>query len=147
MNRTEYRNAVRGLLGVDIDVASLLPTDDSSHGFDNVNLGGLSPMLLERYLAAGRKISRVAIGTQVKTPIAETITLPLDLTQDYHIDGLPFGTRGGVVRSYTFPADGEYLFQVRLGRDRLGDNVAGLHDTQQLEIVLDGARIQSWTLE
>ena len=146
LNRTEYRNAIRDLLALDIEVASLLPADDSSHGFDNVSLAGLSPTLLERYLLTAGTISRLAIGTQVRAPIVDTVVLPSDLTQDYHFDGLPFGTRGGLVRSHTFPVDGEYLLDVRLGRDRLGDFVAGLHESHQLEIMVDGERVEVWTL-
>jgi hypothetical protein len=146
LNRTEYRNVIRDLLALDVDVSTLLPADDSSHGFDNVSVSGLSPMLFERYLMAARKISRLAIGTQVRAPIAETVVLPLDLTQDYHVDGMPFGTRGGLRREFTFPADGEYTFEVRLGRDRLGDSVAGLRDSHELDVTIDGERVQSWTL-
>src|SRR5207248_3256369 len=108
LNRTEYQNAIRDLLSLDIDAASLLPKDDASYGFDNVGAGGLSPTLIERYLAAAQKISRLAIGIPVRTPGASVVVLPADLTQEDHVEGLPFGTRGGTVMHYTFPADAEY---------------------------------------
>ena len=147
LSRTEYRNAIRDLLALDIDVASLLPADDLSHGFDNVSLGGLSPTLLDRYLSSAATISRLAVGTQIRDPLVNTFVLPSDLAQDHHIDGLPFGTRGGLVRNHTFPVDGEYLLAVRLGRDRLGDNVAGLHEAHQLEVTVDGERAVLWGLD
>ncbi|HEU5022102.1 MAG TPA: DUF1587 domain-containing protein, partial [Bryobacteraceae bacterium] len=125
MNRTEYHNAIRDLLDLDVDVSSLLPGDDSSHGFDNVTVGELSPTLLERYLAAAKKISRLAIGSPVRSPGGETITLPADLTQESHFDGLPFGTRGGALVHYTFPEDGEYDIRLRLTRDR-NEDIEGL---------------------
>src|SRR5918993_2883558 len=118
LNRTEYQNAIRDLLDVEIDIDAMLPSDDSSHGFDNISVGGLSPMLLERYLSAAQKISRLAVGTPVRAPGAETIILPADLTQEDHFDGQPFGTRAGTSVRYTFPADGEYQFELRLTRDR-----------------------------
>ena len=141
LNRTEYQNAVRDLLGVEIDAASLLPTDDSSHGFDNVNVGGLSPTLLDRYLSAAQKISRLAVGSPVRSPAENAVVLPLDLTQNEQMDGMPFGTRGGTSFRYTFPLAGEYAFQIRLARNR-DEILMGLTEPQQLEIAVDGQRIK-----
>ena len=104
LNRTEYQNAVRDLLDLHVDVAAMLPSDDSSHGFDNISVGGLSPMLLERFLSAAQKISRLAVGTPVRSAGAETVILPADLTQEDHFEGQPFGTRAGARVSHTFPA-------------------------------------------
>ena len=104
LNRTEYQNAIRDLLAVEVDVTSLLPSDESSHGFDNVTVGDLSPTLLERYLSAARKISRLAIGSPSRSPGGETIMLPPDLTQEEHFDELPFGTRGGTGGPLHVPA-------------------------------------------
>jgi mono/diheme cytochrome c family protein len=146
LNRTEYRNAIRDLLAVDVDVSSLLPGDDSSHGFDNVTVGELSPALLERYLAAAQKISRLAVGSAVHAPGGETILLPPDLTQEEHFDELPFGTRGGAVTKYTFPLDAEYEIQLRLARDR-NEHVEGLTGAHQLELTLDGERLQVFTVK
>ena len=145
LNRTEYQNAIRDLLDLEIDVEAMLPGDDSSHGFDNISVGGLSPTLLERYLSAAQKISRLAVGTPVKAAGAETIVLPPDLTQEYHFDGQPFGTRAGTSVHYTFPADGEYQFELRLTRDR-NELIEGLTEPHQVEVSLDGVRQQLFTL-
>ena len=144
LNRTEYHNAIRDLLDLDVDVSALLPSDDSSHGFDNVTVGELSPTLLERYLSAARKISRLAIGGEIHAPGGETVMLPPDLTQEQHFDELPFGTRGGTVVHYNFPLDGEYEVQLRLTRDR-NEHVEGLTGTHQVELTLDGERVQVFT--
>ncbi len=146
LNRTEYRNAIRDLLALDVDVSSLLPGDDSSHGFDNVTVGELSPTLLERYLSAAQKISRLAIGSPVRSPGGDTMILPADLTQESHFDELPFGTRGGTVVHYTFPQDGEYEVQLRLARDR-NEDVEGLTGSHEVEVTLDGVRIQVFTVK
>ena len=145
LNRTEYHNAIRDLLALDVDVSSLLPKDDVSHGFDNVGVGELSPTLLERYLAAAQKVSRLAVGSPLPSPGSYVVVLPADLTQEDHIDGLPFGTRGGTVVHYTFPIDGAYDVQVRLSRDR-NENVEGLTEPHQIELSLDGKRLELLTV-
>ena len=137
LNRTEYQNAIRDLLALDVDVSALLPKDDVSHGFDNVGVGEFSPTLLERYLAAAQKVSRLAVGSPLPSPASHIVVLPADLTQEDHFDGLPFGTRGGTVVRHTFPLDGTYEIQVRLSRDR-NENVEGLTEPHQLEVTLDG---------
>jgi mono/diheme cytochrome c family protein len=146
LNRTEYRNAIRDLLALDVDVAALLPMDESSHGFDNVTVGDLSPTLLDRYMSAAEKISRLAVGIPSRSPGGDTITLPPDLTQEEHLEGLPLGTRGGAVVPYTFPLDAEYEIQVRLARDR-DEHVEGLTAPHQLELLLDRERVQLFLLE
>jgi hypothetical protein len=146
LNRTEYQNAVRDLLSIDVDVTSLLPKDDASYGFDNVGVAGLSPTLLERYLTAAQKISRLAIGTPVRTPASNVLVLPPDLTQEDHIEGLPFGTRGGTVMHYMFPVDGDYDIQVRLMRNR-NENVEGLTEAHDLEVTIDGERAALFTIK
>ncbi len=113
-NRTEYQNAIRDLLALDIDAGALLPPDDSSHGFDNVTVGDLSPTLLERYISAAQKISKLAVGSPGRSPGGDTIRVRPDITQEEHVEGLPFGTRGGALIQYTFPQDGEYDIQLRL---------------------------------
>jgi len=145
LNRTEYQNAIRDLLALDVDVADLLPSDDASYGFDNVSVAGLSPTLMERYLSAAQKISRLAVGSPLPRPVGRVVVLPPDLTQEGRIDGLPLGTRGGVAVDHTFPNDGEYRIQVRLSRDR-NENVEGLTEPHQLEITLDGQRLQVFTI-
>ena len=146
MNRTEYHNVIRDLLALDVDVAALLPNDESSHGFDNVTVTDLSPTLLERYLSAARKVSRLAIGAPVSAPAGHTIYLPPDLTQEAHFDELPFGTRGGTVVPHTFPLDAFYEVQLRLARDR-NEHVEGLKDTHEVELMLDGERVQTFTVK
>src|SRR6476661_1007870 len=146
LTRTEYKNAVRDLLALDIDVTSMLPADESSYGFDNVTVGDLSPTLLDRYVTAAEKISRVAVGRTSKSPGGETIRVPADLTQEEHIDGLPIGTRGGALVRYTFPMDGEYEIQVRLTRDR-DEHVEGLSEPHDLELLLDRGRVQLFTVK
>ena len=102
LNRAEYQNAIRDLLALDVDVSSLLPKDDASYGFDNVGVGDFSPTLLERYLAAAQKVSRLALGSPLPSPTSHIVVLPADLTQEDHVDGLPFGTRGGT--SFAIPS-------------------------------------------
>jgi mono/diheme cytochrome c family protein len=141
LTRTEYQNAVRDLLALDIDAASLLPPDEASYGFDNVTVGDLPPMLLERYLNAAEKISRLAVGRASKSPGGDTIRIPPDVTQEDHVAGLPLGTRGGALVPYTFPLDGEYEIQVRLRRDR-DEKIEGLSEPHDLELLLDRRRLQ-----
>ena len=116
LNRTEYQNSIRDLLALDIDLTSLLPKDEPSYGFDNVNPGGISPTLLERYILAAQKVSRLAVGTPVRSPASEVVILPPDLTQEDHVEELPVGTRGGKILLHNFPRDGEYEIQLRLTR-------------------------------
>src|SRR5205809_2737481 len=107
LNRTEYQNAIRDLLVLDIDAASLLPADESANGFDNVTVGDLSPTLLDRYVSAAQKISRLAVGSTQSSLQSDIIQLPADLKQEDQLPGLPMGTRGGASVSYTFAQDGE----------------------------------------
>jgi len=146
MTRTEYQHAVHDLLALDVDVSSLLPADESSYGFDNVTVGDLSPTLLDRYIAAAEKISRVAVGRPSVSPDGDTIRTPVDLTQEEHIEGLPIGTRGGALVDYTFPMDGDYEFQIRLTRDR-NEHVEGLNDAADLELLLDRERVKLFTVK
>ena len=136
LNRTEYRNAIRDLLDLEIDAATLLPKDDASHGFDNLTGGDLSPTLLNRYISAAEKISRLAVGSPISRPNGDTYRLKPDLTQEEPVANLPLGTRGGTLIRHTFPRDGEYEIQIRLTRDR-NEMVEGLHETHDLEVLLD----------
>ena len=145
LNRTEYRNAIRDLLALDIDPAALLPKDDVSHGFDNVAAGDLSPTLLNRYIAAAEKISRLAVGAPRRAPGGDTFRLRPDLTQEEHVEGLPLGTRGGTLLNHTFARDGEYEIQIRLARDR-NEAVEGLHEAHELEVLLDRERVERFTV-
>ncbi len=141
LNRAEYQNAIRDLLSLDVDVSALLPKDDASHGFDNVGVVELSPTLLERYLAAAQKVSRLAVGSPLPSPASHLVVLPPDLTQEDHLAGMPLGSRGGAVTRYTFPLSGTYEIQIRLSRDR-NENVEGLSEPQQIELALDGTRLE-----
>src|ERR1044071_2696712 len=109
LNRTEYANAIRDLLDLDIDPAAYLPVDDSSSGFDNVAGSlGISPALVEGYMSAAGKISRTALGREI-APQEKRFIAPQDYSQEDHVEVLPFGSRGGMLIRYNFPADGEYV--------------------------------------
>jgi mono/diheme cytochrome c family protein len=141
LNRAEYGNAIRDLLGFDVDVATLLPPDDSSYGFDNVAEAlGTSPALLQAYLAAARKISAVAVGDPHIGAGGVTYSVRQDLSQDTHIEGLPLGTTGGAVFRHVFPADGYYDFRLRLYRTNL-DTTRGLEQPHRMELSIDGERV------
>ncbi|WP_165070204.1 DUF1592 domain-containing protein [Paludisphaera rhizosphaerae] len=136
LTRTEYQNAIRDLLGLEIDASALLPPDESSRGFDNITVGDLSPTLLDRYLTAAQKISRLAVGSPGGSADGETIRIRADVTQEEHVEGLPLGTRGGALITHVFPRDGEYEVQLRLARDR-NEHVEGLREPQELELMID----------
>lgn len=140
LNRTEYTNSIRDLLSLNIDASTFLPADDSSHGFDNM-AGTLtsSPALMEAYLSAAGKISRLAIGTET-APTLSVFDVPVDTSQNGHIEGLPFGTRGGMLIEHEFPADGEYVFTVK-GMTGYFTRVLGNVKGEQLEVTIDGERV------
>ncbi len=135
LTRTEYQNAVRDLLAVEFDAQAALPADESSHGFDNITVGDLPPALLDRYLTAAQKIARMAVGNSDKPEIT-TVRVRGDVTQEYHVPGLPLGTRGGVLIPQVFSREGDYEVQIRLQRDR-NEQVEGMHGAQRLQILLD----------
>jgi len=142
LNRTEYKNAVRDLLGLDVDVVALLPPDDESYGFDNIaDVLRTSPALLERYLSASWKIGRLAVGDAAISPDTATYRVKPDLSQDGHLEGLPLGTRGGISVQHTFPLDGEYEIRVRLWRPTT-DIIRGIASKHQVEISIDGERVK-----
>ena len=146
LNRTEYHNAIRDLISVEVDVATLLPSDSASYGFDNVTVGNLPPTRLERYVGAAEKISRLAVGRPTSTPGGATLRTPPDLTQEKHLAGLPIGTRGGALVPYTFPADGEYEIKIRLARDR-NEHVEGMGEAHEVELLLDRERVTLFRVE
>ncbi len=146
LNRTEYANAIRDLLALEVDAAALLPPDDSAYGFDNVSdVLGVSPSLQERYLSAALKISAVAVGDPDLAPGSDTYRVPQDLTQNQHIEGLPLGTVGGLRVRHTFPLDAEYDFQTKLYRTNL-NIVRGLEYAHEFEIAVDGTPIHRVTI-
>ena len=147
LNRTEYANAIRDLIALEVDSDALLPSDESAHGFDNVGDAlSVSPLLLERYLVAARKISRLAIGDSTIRPVFETYDVPSYLMQEQRTsEDLPFGSRGGVAIRHYFPLDGEYTIQIGLQRNAR-DYIRGLGEPHQLDVRLDGARIKMFTV-
>jgi len=145
LTRAEYQNAIRDLLALEIDATTLLTKDESSHGFDNVTVGSLSPAQLNRYISAAQKISRLAIGRSPQSPGVDTIRIRPDVTQEERDAGLPIGTRGGTVIPYHFPQDGEYEIRIRLARDR-NEHVEGLKEPHELELLLDRKRVQLFTV-
>jgi len=141
LNRAEYANAIRDLLALDVDSTALLPPDDESSGFDNIaDVLRMSPSLMERYLSASWNISREAVGDMNIAPGTTTYRVRPDLSQDQHIDGLPLGTRGGMLVHHYFPLDAEYIIKVRLWRNTF-DLMRGMEDAHQIEISLDGKRL------
>ncbi len=147
LNRAEYANAIRDLLGVDVDVAELLPADDMGYGFDNIgDVLNVSPVLMERYLLAAGKISRLAIG-DANAPVSfETHELPHGLVQTERMsEEMPLGSRGGAAFSHNFPVDAEYEISVTLQRGRF-DGVMGLERERKLDLRLDGKRLKLFTI-
>jgi len=143
LNRAEYANAIRDLLGLDVDPSSLLPPDDSSSGFDNnADVLGVSPLLLERYVGAARKIAAMAVGDPSTGPSTETYRVRGDTSQDVHKEGLPLGTVGGLLATHMFPLDGEYRINVRLLETTLA-TIRGLEFPSTVEVLLDGERVHS----
>ena len=146
LNRAEYKNAIRDLLALDVDVATLLPPDDSAYGFDNISdVLGVSPSLQERYLTAAGKISRLAVGDRSMRPGSDTYRVPQDLSQNQHIEGLPLGTVGGLQVRHTFPLDAEYQFRTQLYRTNL-NIVRGLQYPSEFEISIDGRQVHHVTI-
>ncbi len=150
LNRTEYANAVRDLLAVDIDADLVLPADDSGYGFDNIAaVLSVSPILLQRYLSAAKKISRVAIGDLNVELNRETFTFSPLLKQDRRMsEDLPFASRGGVAFQYNFPLDGEYILKIRLQRSGSlhDESVIGLSEQNDIEVRLNGHEIKIFHL-
>jgi hypothetical protein len=143
LNRTEYANVIRDLLHLDIDPAKYLPSDDSTYGFDNIaGALGISSTLVEAYVSAAQKISRLAVG-EAEPASLMVYRAPEDTSQEYHIEGLPFGTRGGMLVNHVFPSDGEYTITVT---PIFGDNMSptgfGSVPCEKLEILLDGERVE-----
>ena len=144
LTRTEYQNAVRDLLALEhlpkeLNVELLLPADNAASGFDNLaELLFVSPTLMERYLSAARKISRLAVGDLTIPPLVDRYSFPRELPQDVHVEGLPFGTRGGTLITSHLPLDGEYVVTIEFaGR---------AYDPHQLEITVDGTRVNLFTV-
>jgi Protein of unknown function (DUF1592)/Protein of unknown function (DUF1588)/Protein of unknown function (DUF1587)/Protein of unknown function (DUF1585)/Protein of unknown function (DUF1595) len=146
LNRSEYGNAIRDLLALEIDARALLPGDNSDSGFDNIaDVLSVSPALLDRYLSAARKISRLAIGRQTMTD-SVTYQRGRNWYQDDRMsEDLPFGSIGGVALPYQFPVDGEYSVRIKL-QTNIYDYIQGLGNTHDLDVRLDGALIKRFTI-
>ena len=146
LNRAEYARALRDLLDLDLDLSPYLPPDTVSAGFDNVaDVQDFSPTLLEGYLRAASQISRIAVGDRTASAATATYTVPQNESQMRHVDGTPFGTRGGLAVTHVFPADGDYVFSVLLSRTSTGElfgntNVALAGRDEEIEISINGVR-------
>ncbi len=142
LNRAEYANAIHDLLALDVDATALLPPDDESSGFDNIaDVLRMSPSLMERYLSASWNISREAAGNMNIAPAMATYRVRPDLSQDQHIEGLPLGTRGGILVHHYAPLDAEYVIKLRLWRNTF-DLMRGMEDAHQIEISVDGSQVR-----
>src|SRR5437867_8006061 len=148
LNRSQYANAIRDLIALEIDSAVLLPADDSGYGFDNIgDVLTVSPRLLEKYLSAAASISRLAVGdpsvsqTSVDYPIH-----PATVQTERESADLPIGSRGGIAVRHYFPLDAEYVIKVRLQRGKDATNILGMNRAHQLDILIDGKRIKSFTV-
>jgi len=146
LTRFEYENAIRDLLGLEIDASIWLPKDEASFGFDNVTAGELSPTLINRYLTAAEKISELAIGGSILKPRGDTFRVRPDITQEKHLEGLPIGTRGGISIPYHFPQDGQYEVTIRLARDR-NEQVEGLRGEHDVLLLLDRANVKTFRVK
>src|SRR5688572_10144857 len=145
LNRAEYENAIRDLLGLEIDASSWLPTDEISYGFDNIaGVLKLSPLLTERYLNTAQKVARLALGTPAP-PNGDLFRVPDQLDQDVRLEGMPVGTRGGTRVDYLASRDGDYVIKVRLSRG-IDYDIPYFIGEQQLEIGVDGEPVKVFTL-
>jgi len=148
LNRTEYTNAVRDLLGLEVDARALLSADEADQeGFDNVaSVLSVSPALLENYLSAARALSRLAVGDPALHPVIDTFKISKALVQDDRLgDDQPFGSQGGALVRYYFPLDAEYTIKVLLRRQEY-DYILGLGEPHDLDIRVDGARLKRFTV-
>ena len=145
LNRSEYANAIRDLLALDVDAAALLPVDGAEAGFDNIaNALHVSPSFIEQFLSAARTVSERAVGTPAARPVGVPYTIGDPRGQQFHVEGLPLGTRGGALIEHWFPSDGEYLLNI-------GDLVTGLWEFNQehentLVATLDGRKFFELTI-
>ena len=148
LNRLEYTNAIRDLFALDIDSAALLPVDESGYGFDNIgDILSISPGLLQRYMFAAVKISRLALGDTTIRPATETYKIPLDLIQNTRMSNeLPFKSRGGSAFRHNFPVDGDYTLRIALNRDVANNGIIGIDYREKIDVRLDGKRVTLFTV-
>src|SRR4029078_2053984 len=148
LNRAEYANAIRDLLGLEVDSRTLLSAEaEAQEGFDNVaSVLSASPALVENYLSAARTVSRLAVGDPTLNPVVKTFTISKLVVQDEQMnDDLPFGSQGGALIRYHFPLDGEYTIKVLLKR-QLYAYIIGLGEPHQLDIRIDGVRVKRFPI-
>jgi cytochrome c5 len=147
LNRTEYTNAIRDLLDLQIDGSSFLPADNVEEGFDNIAEAlAVSPLLMEQFMFAATRVSRLAIGPADMLPVSETYTVPDGYLQNTRVsDDLPFGSRGGIAIKHYFPMDGEYTLKIRLDRNMEG-YIRGMHKQNLLDVRLDHKRVKLFTV-
>src|SRR6266700_3469761 len=142
LNRTEYANSVRDLLNLSVDAESLLPADDMSHGFDNMaEVLNISPTLMDSYIKAASKVSRLAIGDAKMQPMVETYHLGQSYSQMRHVGGAPIGTRGGLAVMHNFPADGEYIIKTTLHFTTNTWLFGSTGKGEQVEVAINGERV------
>jgi hypothetical protein len=142
LNRAEYGRAVEDLLAIDVDVSAFLPPDTVSHGFDNVaDVQTMSATLMEGYLRAASKISRLAVGDPAIGATEATYKVPRNASQMERVEGAPFGTRGGISLVHLFPADGEYVFKMQLHGSPTGQLYGAAEKGEQIEVSLNGVRV------
>ena len=142
LNRNEYAREVQDILGIKVDAAALLPKDIKTDGFDNVASSlRVSPSFLDQYISAAHDVSVAAIGNPAATPASVTIRGSAANNQELHVEGLPLGTRGGLVAEHLFPADGEYTFNINQSGGFGGGYIAGLDSHQKLIMTLDGQKV------
>ena len=140
LNRAEYANAIEDLLGVRVDAAALLPKDDEADGFDNVaSVLTVSPSFLEQYISAARVVTNMALGNRAQRAVSQTYRPARGTDQTQRVDGLPLGTRGGLVADHLFPADGEYKININ-GLAGAG-YVRGMEYAHTLIVLLDGVKV------
>ncbi len=148
LNRTEYATVIRDILGLEVsaDIEATLPPDNTSYGFDNIaDILGVSPTLLEGYLAAADRISAISVGDPAFPPEQVQYPASMSLSQNQHMDGLPFGTRGGLSVEHTFPLDGIYEINTSFLASSL-DALMGLQYPHQFEVSIDGQRVKLVTI-
>lgn len=142
LNRTEYQNEIHRLLDLDIDAAALLPKDTKADGFDNVALAlRVSPAFLDAYIVAAQEVSAKALGVNATRPTSTVYRASPGAARYQHLEGLPLGTRGGLLVEHLFPADGEYTFNITQSGNRGGGYISGLDSRQRLVMTLDGRRV------
>ena len=142
LNRSEYKNSVHDLLGLDVDVETLLPADSITHGFDNMSEAlTITPTLMEAYVRAAGKISRLAVGDPDMQPIVDTYRVATNFSQIRHVAGTPLGTRGGLSVVHNFPADAEYVFRMTLVFTRNTFLFGSTMQGEQLEVSVNGERM------